>query len=132
MFDGPDATPLSISALSELPPERFATLRLALVPSHRLLVGRFAVAETWRADDPAASPPRETAEALIVWRRDGEVFHRPADADEAHWFPRLAPDGAEFQVVCAQLAETRGLAGSAARAFELLARWAGEGLISAP
>jgi len=134
VFDGPDATPLSITALGQLQAERFATLRLALVPSHRLLVGRFAVAETWRADDPAAAPPREAAETLIVWRRDGEVFHRPADADEAHWFPRLAPerDGAEFQVVCAQLAETRGLAGSAARAFELLARWAGEGLIKAP
>jgi hypothetical protein len=61
-------------------------------------VGRFAVAETWRADDPAASPPREAAETLIVWRRDGEVFHRPAEADEALWFPRLAPERGRRQV----------------------------------
>ena len=134
VFDGPDATPLSIAVLSQLPPARFAGLRLALVPAHRVLAARFAIAETWRSDDPASvAPPRETSETLIVWRRDGEVFHRPADADEAHWFPRLsAPDGVAFEVVCAQLADTRGLVGSAARAFELLARWAGEDLIKAP
>jgi len=136
VFDGPDAAPLSITTLSQLPPERFAGLRLALVPAHRVQAGRFAIAETWRAaegvnDPSSAAPPRETPETLIVWRRDGEVFHRPADADEAHWFPRLsAPDGVAFEVVCAQLAETRGLVGSAARAFELLARWAGEGLVT--
>jgi hypothetical protein len=132
VFDGPDATPLSIAALSQLPAERFGGLRLALVPSHRVLAGRFAIAEIWRADDPSTVPPRETPETLIVWRREGEVFHRPADADEAHWFPRLStPDGVAFEVVCAQLAETRGLVGSAARAFELLARWAGEALVTA-
>jgi hypothetical protein len=132
VFDGADAAPVSLAALRAIPPERFGALRLALVPAHRLLAGRFAIAATWRADDPAAAPPRETPETIIVWRRDVDVLHRPADADEARWFPSLAEtDGVAFESLCASLAETRDDAAAAARAFELCARWAGEGLIVA-
>jgi hypothetical protein len=131
VFDGPDAATVSITALRAVAPERFGALRLSLVPSHRLLANRFAISETWRADDPGAAPPRAEAETLIVWRRDVDVFHRCADGDEAHWLPRLSPqEGVPFEAVCAQLGETRPDAAAAARAFELVARWAGEGLLA--
>jgi hypothetical protein len=69
---------------------------------------------------------------LIVWRRELDVLHRAADDDEARWFPRLAnPGGVAFETLCAALAETRTDEAAAARAFELVARWAGEGLLSA-
>jgi len=137
VFDGPDAIPVAMADLRGVVPERFGALRLRLVPSHRLLANRFAIAATWRAgdgasDDGAAVPPRAEAETLIIWRRDDAVFHRPADGDEARWLPRLAgPDGALFGELCAALGETQSEAAAAARAFELLARWAGEGLIAA-
>jgi hypothetical protein len=67
---------------------------------------------------------------VIVWRRDGEVFHRVADADEARWLPRLADGGGlAFETLCAALAETNSDEVAAARAFELGARWTGDGLI---
>ena len=130
VFDGPDAAPLSIAALRDVAPERFGALRLRLIPAHRLLSGRFTISETWRADDPAAVLPRAEPEALIVWRRDVDVFHRPADADEARWLPRMADgEGVSFESLCATLGETLPDEVAAARAFELCARWAGEGLL---
>lgn len=129
VFDGPDAAPLTIATLRAVAPERFGALRLSLVPAHRRLENRFTISETWRADAPEAAPPRAAPETLIVWRRDADVFHRAVDADEARWLPRLAADGAPFEALCAALAETRSDADAAARAFELVARWVGEGLL---
>jgi hypothetical protein len=131
VFDAPDAAPVPAASLRAVAPERFGALRFGLVPAHRLLAGRFAVAEIWRAADPAAAPaPREAPETLIVWRRDGDVFHRAADADEVRWLPRLAAaGGVVFEDLCAALAETRSDQAAAARAFELCARWTAEGLL---
>jgi hypothetical protein len=132
VFDGPEATPLSIAALRGVAPERFGALHLRLIPAHRLLTGRFTISHTWRAENPGLTPPRAQPETLIVWRRDVDVFHRPADADEARWLPRLADaDGFAFETLCAALAESLSDDEAAARAFELVARWAGEGLLSA-
>jgi hypothetical protein len=111
-------------------PERFGAVRLRLVPAHRLLAGRFTISETWRAADSTAAAPRAEPETLIVWRRDVDVYHRTVDADEARWLPRLV--GAEsvaFEALCAELGETRTDEDAASRAFELVARWAGEELL---
>ena len=131
VFDGPDAATLSIASLRAIDPARFGALRLAVIPAHRVLENRFSIAATWRAEDPAATPARDVPETLIVWRRDVDVLHRAADADEARWLARLAqPGGVAFEALCAQLAETRADEAAAARAFELVARWASEGLLS--
>jgi hypothetical protein len=130
VFDGPDATPASITALRAIDPLRFGALGLSLVAAHRVLKNRFTISETWRADDPSRTPPRAEPETLIVWRRDHDVFHRPADADEDRFLEPLASaGGVVFAALCAELAETRDDEAAAARAFELVARWAGEGLI---
>ncbi len=133
VFDGPDAAPVSIASLREVAPERFGALRFRLTPAHRLLDNRFAISATWRADDGSETPPRAQPETLIVWRRDGTVYHRPADPDEARWLPRLAgPEGVVFESLCAALAHTLTDEAAAARAFQLVARWAGDGLIVVP
>ena len=129
VFDGPDAAPLTIAALRAIAPERFGAVRLRLVPAHRLLAGAFTISEIWRAPDP---PPRAQPETVIVWRRDVDVYHRAVDADETCWLPRLeGPDGVAFETLCAALGETRSDEEAAARAFELVARWAGEELLAA-
>ena len=105
-------------------------LRLRLIPSHRLLENRHAIAAVWRGDDPGAVPPRAALETLIVWRRDTTVLHRAADADEARWFAELATaTGVVFADLCAALAERLSDEAAAARAFELVARWAAEELL---
>jgi hypothetical protein len=135
VFDAPDATPVSLADLRAVAPERFGELRLRLIPAHRLLANRFTIAPIWRAlasegAASAADAPPAAPETLIVWRHDDDVFHRAADADEARWLSRLvAADGLLFADLCAALAETRSDEDAAARAFELCARWVGEGLI---
>ena len=58
------------------------------------------------------------------------MYHRAADPDEARWLPRLAgPEGVVFESLCAALADTLSDEAAAARAFELVARWAGDGMI---
>jgi hypothetical protein len=129
VFDGPDAAPVSLAALRAVPPDSFGALRLRLVSSHRLLDNRFAIAAVWRGED-ATVPPRTEGETLVVWRREGTVYHRAADADEVRWLPRLADaQGILFGDLCAGLAEGRSDEAAAARAFHLLACWAAEELI---
>lgn len=131
VFDGPDAAPLTVTALANMPADDFPWIRMRLIPPHRLLANRFTVSETWRAEGGGDAAPRPEPETLIVWRRDVTVFHRPADADEVRWLPRLASaDGVVFKDLCEGLAGTYGLVRSARRAFELTARWAGEELLT--
>ena len=130
VFDGPDAAPVSIAALRAVPPERFGALRFTLIPAHRLLENRHAIAAAWRAEEANAAPPAAEPETLIVWRRDTTVFHRTADADEATWLARLAKaPGVVFGDLCATLAGRLSDEAAAARAFELVARWAAEELL---
>jgi hypothetical protein len=130
VFDGPDAAPASLAALRAVPPDRFGALRVRLIPSHRLLDNRFAIAEAWRAGVADEAPPRAAPELLIVWRRDSVVYHRAVDADETRWLPRLADaPGVVFGDLCAVLGERLPDEAAAARAFELVARWAAEELI---
>jgi hypothetical protein len=131
LFDGPDAEALTIESLRARPPERFAALRLRLVPSHALLGPRFDVSALWRADDPAAVAPQPATGALLLWRRDREVLHRGAGEEEAAWLRRLASGDVTFEALCGDLAHGRSDEQAAARAFELVGRWATDGLLRA-
>jgi hypothetical protein len=130
-FDGPDAETLTIESLRVRPSERFAALRLGLVPCHALLAPRFDVAALWRADDPSRVVPQPASAALLVWRRELEVLHRAADGEEAAWLRRLAAGDVSFEALCAGLAPNRSDEEAAARAFGLVGRWATDGLLRA-
>ena len=132
MVDGADAETLTLEALRTLPPERFATLDLRLVPSHALLATRFDVVPLWRSDDPGAPVPAPSPTALLVWRCELEVFHRAVDAEEGDWLRRLESGDVMFASLCAGLGRGRSDEAAAARAFELVGRWASDGLLRAP
>jgi hypothetical protein len=129
MVDSADAETLTLDALRGLPPERFASLRLRLVPSHVLVTTRFDVVSLWRSNDPAAAVPEPGAAALLVWRHELQVLHRAVDAEEADWLRRLERGDVTFEELCAGLARERTDEATAARAFELLGRWASDGLL---
>ena len=131
LFDGPDAAALTLETLRARAPADFADLQLRLVPSHALVTTRFDVAALWRSDDPAASDVARSPTTLIVWRQGTDVLHRAADAEEAAWFERIAARDVTFEALCADLAHDRTDDAAAARAFELLGRWANEGLLHA-
>lgn len=131
LFDGPDAEALTLEALRTRPPAELVALRLRLVPSHALLPTRFDVAALWRGDDPGATDVAPNPTTLIVWRRGDDVFHRAADAEEARWLGRLAAGEITFDLLCGELAAGRTDEAAAARAFELVGRWAADGVLRA-
>lgn len=132
MVDSADAETLTLESLRTLRPDRFVTLRLRLVPSHTLFATRFDVVSLWRSDDPgAAAIPDSSPTALLVWRREIEVLHRAVDGEEADWLRRLASGDVSFAELCDGLGRGRSNEAAAARAFELVGRWASEGLLRA-
>jgi len=130
MVDRADAETLTLDLLRSLPPERFAPLPLTLVPSHALFATRFDVVSLWRAEDPDAIPESSPA-ALLVWRRELEVLHRAVAGEEADWLRRAETGDLTFEELCAGLGRGRTDEAAAARAFELVGRWASDGLLRA-
>ena len=130
MVDGADAETLTLEDLRAFPPERFALLRVRLVPSHALFAAQFDVVSLWRSEDPAALPGSSPA-ALLVWRRELEVLHRAVDGEEADWLRRVEACDVTFEELCAGLGRGRTEEAAAARAFELVGRWASDGLLRA-
>ena len=129
MVDGADAEMLTLEGLRALPPERFAALRLRLVPSHALFATRFDVVPLWRSDDPRGAVPEPSPTALLVWRRELDVLHRAVEGEEADWLRRLGTDDITFEELCEGLGRGRTDEAAAARAFELVGRWASDGLL---
>ena len=93
VFDGPDAAPLPLAALREVPPERFGALRLRLVPvappARQPIRDRGGLA---RGGSERVPPARRARDVDRLAPR-GTVYHRVADGDEVRWLPRLADRG---------------------------------------
>jgi hypothetical protein len=131
LYDGPDAEILTIELLRACPPERVVGLHLRLVPSHALLTFRFDLATLWRADDPALVVPQPAPGTMLIWRRALEVLHRSVGDEEGSWLRSIAAGGVTFEALCGELAANRSDEQAAARAFELVGRWATDGLLRA-
>jgi hypothetical protein len=140
LFDGPDADALTLDAVRALPPEALPELALGAVPCHATLRTEYAISPLWRAleegraerveEDDTPGDPAKVAETILIWRQQLTVFHRVVDADEVLCLPLLR-DGATFAAVCEQVLADAPAETAAQRAFELLARWLGDGLLIA-
>ena len=131
LFDGADATALSVERLRSLPPEQIATLPLALVPCHAVLAQTFAIADLWTRLEAGAEPGDVGAvpQALLVWRQDVTVYHRRLDDDEAPLL-RLAQQGTTVAALCDVVgASGEDVNQAAQRVFALLYRWVEDGLL---
>jgi hypothetical protein len=104
-FDGPDADPLQASALSELPPEAWSTLRLVPVPTTELLVFRHNTVAVWQALDDDEVPPALEASSIevdwLIWRKGLQPHFRSLHRAEACLL-RAMVDGLSFAQACAQ------------------------------
>jgi hypothetical protein len=154
LFDGPDAIPLTMGAMRSLPPEGFAPLPVRLVPCHRILEQGFGIAGVWRADtgkgaDSATrgelpcQAPEARPETVLAWRRGFGVVHRVVDDAAELAMARRAAAGTTLGGLCETFVEARRGAGGqeaagpgddgtlAAEAFQLLARWVDDALLTA-
>jgi hypothetical protein len=143
LFDGPDARPLTFEGLRALSPEAFAALAVDLIPCHRLLPNRFAVSAAWEtlASGPAgvaASLAAPRAELVLVWRRDFDVRHRVIEDGAEAAMLSHASAGSTLGTLCEAFAEARSTdtareadaTSIAAEAFQVLARWVDDGLLT--
>src|SRR5207248_8690595 len=102
----------------------------ALIPSSRVLTHPFAIDPLWRALEEGQPPPAVAAdpEALLVWRQDIAVYHRPLEDDERDVLSLI--DGRRcLRALCDAL--PGGIDEAALRLFNLLGRWMADGLLVA-
>jgi hypothetical protein len=121
LFDGPDASPVTLDEL-RTSPEALMAMVLRPVPCVRLLSHPFAVSEAWESPE---EPPAPGPETLLVWRQDVEVFHRPLDEHEQTIFAQL--DGRALQAICDQLPGT--VEEAAQSLFNVLGRLVADGVL---
>jgi Putative DNA-binding domain len=100
------APAIGLAALATVAPDRMARLRLRFVPALDVVRARFDVFDLWEALEAggAVPPPTGLPTDLLVWRREGLVFHsalRPPEDAALH----AARGGAALSVVCAAFAD---------------------------
>jgi hypothetical protein len=133
-FDAADDAVLERATLAQIPPERWADLRLEAVCSLRILDTDFAVDDLrehlLRTDEsPAAALFAPQPRTLRVWRQGFRVFHRRIDPVERAAL-RLLSDGVSFGELCERLAETT-TGDAAQQVLRLLDLWLADELLVA-
>jgi hypothetical protein len=134
IFDGPDATTVSLDDLRGLPPAELMAVPLALIPCHRLLAHNFAIDPLWRAIDDGRLPEPVVVsaerEVILAWRHDVDVSHRVIDGEERPLLA-LAAAGTTVERLCEEV--NAGSTGEAAqKVFQLLGRWLADGVLIRP
>ena len=141
LFDGVDAPTLTSDTLQKLALEEFVGLFVRLIPTHALIDFPFALSAIWEslaAGDRTGTEPESGRESLLVWRQGMEVRHRVVDdAGEAAMLA-LAAGGATMGELCEKMIThdpaldegDAGADGGAARAFQILARWVDDGVLT--
>ena len=132
-FDAPDLAPVAASQLMTLPPDAWATLSFAPLPSLRRSVFAFEVPQAWQRRDEAEAGNLEVAPAAaavpwMIWRPERVSRFRSLETDEAAMLDALA-DGRPFPELCEAVVTHVGEDQAAARAAGLLRAWVEEGVI---
>jgi hypothetical protein len=133
-FDGPDAIPMDLGALSGLAALDCDGMRLALHPTAERLRLRYNTVAIWHALDEGLAPPAavrlpEVLE-LLVWRRGEQPHFRSLGEIEAAALG-LAAKGWTFGEICTELARAFPRADVAVEAGTLLRRWVEDELLVA-
>jgi len=129
-FDAADEELLAAGALTALPAEAWAELRLRPVASLQLLPVEWDVLSLW-GDARAGRTPREPAArpgGVRVWRRDLRVFHVAITPDELAALHCVAA-GESFASLCELVAE-QGHEDPVAHVGTLLQQWLADGLLA--
>jgi hypothetical protein len=134
VFDVEDQTPITKEALSEFPPAAWGSLILTPILAVEVLNLSAPVHRQWLAiEQQEAIPAIEAgATAVLVWRWQHKVYHRPLAPAEASALALLM-EKAPFYLLCECFEETtdEDVSATAMRALAVITRWLDEGLLSA-
>lgn len=132
-FDAPDTAIVSVEAMSEVPADQWAGLRLRFQPGLRRLNLHCNAPAIWKAaNDKEALPAVEqsaTPIAWVLWRRDMKIFWRSLAADEAEALD-AAIAGRSFGELCELLCAHAGDDAAPMRAASLLRQWLHDGMVA--
>jgi hypothetical protein len=133
-FDAPDRQALSRESVAAIVPERFGEIRLLLGPWIFLHRFEFPVAAIWRevssrhAEEGTCESRSlgrcfdPSATALVIWRQDEMVFHRPLAPLEEDLLAMMSI-GCCLGEVCEVLAERLSESEAPGRAAIFLEQW---------
>lgn len=130
-FDAPDATPLSLDAMSCFSAEDWINLRVCLTPSASWFQLRHSSLDIWKAAKAEVAIPDavvlSAALDCLVWRHELVCQYRTLAPDEASAL-RLLTDGGSFASLCEDLLGKYGEQ-APLQAATWLKHWVGEGLL---
>ncbi len=132
--DREDRAVLSWAQIQGLASDRWAELRLKLIPAASLLQLQSEADLLWMAltQDTEIPAARECTRALIVWRQGWVVRHRVLSTEE-HEALRLLERGATFGAVCEVACHAASAEVEAATlALHWLRGWLEDGLLAVP
>jgi hypothetical protein len=132
-FDGPDAEPLHLSELAEVPPDAWPGLVFTPHPTAIRLTFATNAAELWTALKNEADPikPMRLPEpqAIVVWREGFMARFKPLSTEEAMMWDEAAK-GVRFSVLCEMVATFAGEDEAELRAASYLKGWVDMGMLA--
>lgn len=132
-FDGPDAEPLHLSELAELPADAWPGLILKPHPAAIRLTFATNAAEIWTALKNETAPPKPARlpgpQALLVWREGFMARFKPLSTEEAMMWDEAA-NGVRFSVLCEMVATFAGEDEAELRAASYLKGWVDMGMLA--
>ncbi|MGB6428489.1 MAG: DNA-binding domain-containing protein [Methyloceanibacter sp.] len=132
-FDGPDAEPLGLTVLSEVPPEAWPRLVFTPHPTVLRLAFSTNADAIWSAVREEMAPPKATVlperQIVLVWRQDVTARFRPLGPEEAMMWDE-AVQGTRFGVLCEMVATFAGEDGAELRAASYLKNWIEMGMLA--
>jgi hypothetical protein len=129
-FDAADGPVLAISHLADIPVEDWPHLAFGFHPSvamHDLASGTAQCYASLSANKGREHEPRPDRETILVWRNDGQVFHRAIEAGERLAYLE-ACGGMTFGDICTLLEFQN--AGEKITERVASSNWFGDGLVS--
>ncbi len=131
-FDGPDAEPLRLSNLTEIPADAWPNLVFTPHPTAIRLTFMTNAAEIWGALKHESAPPKPMRlpepQAILVWRENFMARFKPLSAEEAMMWDE-AGKGVRFSVLCEMVATFAGEDDAELRAATYLKGWVDMGTL---
>jgi hypothetical protein len=132
-FDGPDAEPLRLADLAEVPPDAWPQLEFKPHPAAIRLTFATNAAEIWTALKNETPPPKPARlperQALLVWREGFMARFKPLSTEETMMWDEAAK-GVRFSVLCEMVSTFAGEDEAELRAASYLKGWVDLGMLA--
>lgn len=131
-FNAKDSVPIGAEFLQSVPDHEWPNLKFKLTPGFSLKHFRMNTCEVWQALKDEGHPKIQTLahpKAWIIWRQELVTQFQSVETDEACLL-ELVEQGHTFESLCEALLEWWPEEKVPERAFQLLHKWLGLGLLS--